>query len=155
MQRQTTIFNNKNIQRTWYIIDATNLPLGRLATEVAILLTGRNKTIFTPNIDCGDYVIIINAKKIGLSGKKNKNKKYYNVSGYAGGLRTRTAQEMKNKYSEEMIRRAIKGMIPKNILGRKIIKKLFVYPDEKYKNQAQKPIIYKFNFLNKEQKESK
>ena len=97
MQRQTTIAKNNEIQRKWYVVDAANKPLGRLATQVAQVLTGKCKPIWTPNVDCGDYVIIINAEKVSLSGDKLNNKKYYNVSGYAGGLRTRTAGTMIEK----------------------------------------------------------
>ena len=103
MQRQTTIAKPLEVKRAWYVIDATDKPLGRLASEVAVILMGKNKPTYTPNVDCGDYVIIVNAAKVGLSGDKIHNKKYYNVSGYNGGLRTRTAGEMLEKYPEEMV----------------------------------------------------
>lgn len=146
MQRQTTIAKPLEVKREWYVIDATNKPLGRLASEVAVILMGKNKPTYTPNVDCGDYVIIINAAKVGLSGDKIHNKKYYNVSGYNGGLRTRTAGEMLEKYPEEMVERSIWGMIPKGRLGRQIYKKLFVYKDENHGHEAQKPVAYELKY---------
>ncbi|MCQ2795693.1 MAG: 50S ribosomal protein L13 [Bacilli bacterium] len=146
MQRQTTIAKNKDIKRTWYLVDAKDQPLGRLASEIAILIMGKNKAIYTPNTDCGDYVVVINAKHVALSGNKIHNKKYYNVSGFAGGLRTRTAGEMLERYPEEMMTRAVWGMIPKGPLGRQMIKKLFVFPEEKHDKEAQKPVKYEVKY---------
>lgn len=146
MQRQTSIAKVKEIKRTWYVVDAKDKPLGRLASEVAVLLMGKNKPIYTPNVDCGDYVIIINAKHVGLSGNKLENKKYYNVSGYAGGLRTRTAKEMIDRYPVEMLERAVWGMVPKGPLGRTIIKKLFVFEEDKHDKEAQKPVVYELKY---------
>jgi large subunit ribosomal protein L13 len=113
MQRQTTIAKANEIQRKWYVIDATDKPLGRLASQVAQVLTGKNKPTWTPNVDCGDYVIIVNAEKVGLSGDKLHNKNYYNVSGYDGGLRVRSAKEMVERFPTEMIERSVHGMVPK------------------------------------------
>ena len=141
MQRQTTIAKANEIQRKWYVVDATDKPLGRLASQVAQVLTGKNKPTWTPNVDCGDYVIIINAEKVSLSGDKLHNKKYYNASGYPGGLRTRTAGEMINKYPCEMVERSVHGMVPKGRLGRQIEKKLFVYAGPDHKHEAQKPEV--------------
>ena len=141
MQRQTTIAKNSDIQRKWYVVDATNIPLGRLATQVAQVLTGKVKPIYTPNVDCGDYVIIINAEKVSLSGDKIHNKKYYNASGFPGGLRTRTAGEMLKNYPTEMLERTLHGMLPKGRLGRQIEKKLFVYAGPEHKHEAQKPEV--------------
>ena len=141
MQRQTTIAKSNEIQRKWYVIDAKGKPLGRLASKVALILTGKNKPIWTPNVDCGDYVIIINAEKVSLSGDKLHNKKYYNASGFPGGLRTRTAGEMINKYPCEMVERSVHGMVPKGRLGRQIEKKLFVYAGPEHKHEAQKPEV--------------
>ena len=142
MQRQTTIAKPAEINRKWYVIDATDVPLGRLASLVAVKLMGKDKTIFTPNVDCGDYIIVVNAEKVALSGNNKKiNKKYYNVSGYNGGLRTRTAGEMLEKYPEEMVERCIWGMLPKGKLGRQIYKKLFVYKGPEHKHDAQKPEV--------------
>ncbi|MDR2847056.1 MAG: 50S ribosomal protein L13 [Mycoplasmataceae bacterium] len=125
--------------RKWFEIDATNVVLGDLAVMAANILRGKSKPTFTPNIDCGDFVIIRNAKQIKLTGKKLINKKYYSHSLYIGGLRTRTAKEMIEKYPEEMIVTAVSGMIPKNRLGKAIINKLFVYADQGKPHDAQKP----------------
>ncbi len=142
MQRQTTIAKPEKIERKWYVIDATGIPYGRLASFVAVKLMGKDKPIYTPHVDCGDYIIIINAEKVALSGKnKLNNKKYYNVSGYNGGLRTRTAGEMVERYPEEMVERSIWGMLPKGPLGRQIFKKLFVYKGAEHQHEAQKPEV--------------
>jgi len=133
MQKKETVEHN------WYIIDATDKPLGRLASKAAVLLRGKHKATFTPHIDCGDNVIIINAKKVALTGNKAETKIYYNHSGYVGGLRERKAKEMKANYSIEMVERAIKGMLPHNRLGSAMIKKLFVYEDENHLHTAQQP----------------
>ena len=146
MQRQTTIAKPNELTRKWYVIDAAGKPLGRLASEVAIILMGKNKPIYTPNVDCGDYVIIINAEKVSLSGDKIHNKKYYNVSGYTGGLRTRTAGEMLARYPEEMVERSVWGMLPKGRLGRQIYKKLFVYKGSEHKHEAQQPEVLELKF---------
>jgi len=147
MQRQTTIAKPAEITRKWYVIDASNKPQGRLASEVAKILMGKNKPIYTPNVDCGDYVIIINAEKVSLSGtNKLNNKKYFNVSLFPGGLRTRTAGEMLEKYPEEMMERCVWGMLPKGKLGRQIAKKLFVYKGNDHKHEAQKPEAYEIKF---------
>ena len=142
MQRQTTIAKPEKIERKWYVIDATDIPYGRLASFVAVKLMGKDKPIYTPHVDCGDYVIIINCEKVKLSGtNKLENKKYYNVSGYTGGLRVRTAGEMLERYPEEMIERSVWGMLPKGRLGRAIAKKLFVYRGSQHKHEAQKPEV--------------
>ena len=130
----------ENIKRQWYVIDATNIPLGRVATKAAHILRGKHKPTYTPHIDCGDYVIIINADKVILTGNKLEDKKYYNHSGYPGGLRERNAKQMISDYPEEMMERAVKGMLPHNRLGRAMGKKLFVYRGETHKHDAQKPI---------------
>ena len=130
----------ENIERKWYVIDAEGKNLGRVATKAAHILRGKHKPTYTPYVDCGDYVIIINAQKVNLTGNKLIDKKYYNHSGYPGGLRERNAKVMINDYPEEMMERAVKGMLPHNRLGRKMGKKLFVYRDENYKQVAQNPI---------------
>ena len=114
--------------------------LARVATKAATILRGKHKATFTPHIDCGDYVIIINASKVNLTGKKLTDKMYYNHSGFPGGLRERNAKEMIENYPEEMMERAIKGMLPKGRLGRQMYKKLFVYAGSEHNQQAQKPI---------------
>ena len=146
MQRQTTIAKQENITRKWYVVDAADKPLGRLASEVAVILMGKNKPTYTPNVDCGDYVIIINASKVKLSGDKVHNKFYYNVSGYTGGLRKRSAGVMLQDYPCEMVERSVWCMLPKGTLGRKIYKKLFVYADAEHKHEAQQPEVKELKY---------
>lgn len=142
----TTYMQKKeNIDRKWYIIDAEGRPLGRIATKAAHILRGKNKVTFTPHIDGGDFIIIINASKVDLTGNKLEKKVYYNHSGYTGGLRERTARVMRESYPIEMVERAVKGMLPKGILGRQMYKKLFVYKDETHPHMAQKPIELKID----------
>ena len=129
----------ETVERKWYVIDAEGKPLGRVASKAAHILRGKHKATYTPHIDCGDYVIIINASKVLLTGNKLEDKKYYSHSQYPGGLRTRTAKEMIEKYPEEMVEKAVKGMLPKNRLGRAMYKKLFVYAGSNHKHMAQKP----------------
>ena len=140
MQRQTTMANANTIERKWYLVDATGISLGRLASKVAVILMGKDKPTYTPHVDTGDYVVIINASKVKLTGNHPKTKKYYyNVSGYNGGLRTRSAGVMLEEYPVELVERAVWGMVPKGRLGRQMVKKLFVYADEKHEQEAQKP----------------
>lgn len=141
MQRQTTMARPQDVTRKWYVVDATNIPLGRLASKVAMILTGKDKPTFTPNVDTGDYVIILNCGKVALTGNKLKNKKYYNHSQYLGGLRTRTAKVMVEQYPVEMVERAVWGMLPKGRLGRQIYRKLFVYEGNEHKHQSQQPEV--------------
>ena len=139
----TFMEKNETVDRKWYVVDAEGVTLGRLATKVAVILKGKHKATYTPHIDCGDYDIVINAEKVKLTGNKLMDKKYYNHSGYVGGLRERNAKTMIEKYPEEMIERAVKGMLPKGPLGRQMAKKLFVYAGPEHKQQAQKPIELK------------
>lgn len=141
----TFMQKKETVERKWYVIDAEGETLGRLATKVATVLKGKHKATFTPHIDCGDYVIIVNAEKVKLTGNKLMDKKYYNHSGYPGGLRERNAKTMIEKYPVEMVERAIKGMLPKGRLGRQMSKKLFVYAGPTHEHQAQKPIEMKVN----------
>ena len=127
------------IERIWYVVDATGYTLGRLASEVAKVLRGKNKPIFTPHIDCGDYVIVVNAEKIKVTGKKLDQKIYYNHSDYVGGMKETTLREMMAKKPERVIELAVKGMLPKGPLGRSMIKKLHVYAGPEHNNAAQKP----------------
>ena len=131
----------ETVERNWYVIDATDVTLGRLASKVAHMLRGKHKATYTPHIDCGDYIIITNAGKVNLTGNKLDKKIYYNHSGYTGGLRERTAREMKEKYPVEMVERAVKGMLPHNRSGRAMAKKLFVYEGETHPHMAQKPEV--------------
>ena len=143
--KNTYMQKAQEVSRNWYVIDATDVNLGRLATKVAHVLRGKHKTTYTPNVDCGDYVIVVNASKINLTGNKLDDKIYYNHSGYTGGLRERTAREMKENYPVEMIERAVKGMLPKGRLGRAMYKKLFVYEGSEHPLAAQKPTEMKAN----------
>ena len=141
--KNTYMQKKEDVKRDWYVVDADGLTLGRLATQVASVLRGKHKPTYTPHIDCGDYVIVVNASKVNLTGNKLDDKIYYNHSGYTGGLRERTARTMKEKYPEEMIERAIKGMLPKGRLGRQMYRKLFVYAGENHPHTAQQPVELK------------
>ena len=136
---KTFMEKKETVNRNWYVIDAENLPLGRVATKAANLLRGKHKVTFTPHIDCGDYVIIVNADKVKLTGNKLDQKMYYNHSGFPGGLRERNAKTMIEKYPVEMVERAVKGMLPHNRLGRQMYKKLFVYAENEHPHTAQQP----------------
>ena len=127
------------IERKWYVVDATGYTLGRLASEVAKVLRGKNKPTYTPHIDTGDYVIVVNAENIKVTGKKLDQKIYYNHSDYVGGMRETTLREMMNKKPERVIELAVKGMLPKGPLGREMIKKLHVYAGAEHAHTAQKP----------------
>ncbi len=131
----------ETVKRNWYVIDATDVPLGRLASKAAFVLRGKHKTTFTPHIDCGDNVIVINADKVKLTGNKLEDKLYYNHSRYVGGLRVRKAKEMVSKYPVEMVELAVKGMLPNGRLGRQMYKKLFVYAGSEHPHMAQKPEV--------------
>ena len=136
---KTFMQRKEDVARDWFVIDANGQTLGRLATRVANVLRGKHKPTYTPHIDGGDYVIIVNTEKIKLTGNKLNDKIYYNHSRYTGGLRERTAKEMVEKYPVEMVERAVKGMLPKGRLGRQMYKKLFVYEGENHPHSAQKP----------------
>jgi large subunit ribosomal protein L13 len=140
--RTTFMANAQNIERKWYVVDAEGKTLGRLATEVAAILRGKHKPTFTPHVDTGDHVIILNASKIELTGKKLTDKIYYRHSQHPGGLKSRTALEMRTNYPERMLELAVKGMLPKNTLGRQIFKKLHVYAGSEHPHQAQQPEVY-------------
>ena len=142
---KTFMAKKSDVKRDWYVIDAEGQTLGRLASKVATVLRGKHKAIYTPHVDCGDYVIVINAEKVKLTGNKLDQKMYYNHSGYPGGLRERTAREMKEKYPVEMVERAIKGMLPKGRLGRQMYKKLFVYAGSEHPHTAQQPVELKMD----------
>ena len=137
--KNTFMQRKEDVVRDWYVIDAEGMTLGRLATKVATVLRGKHKPTYTPHIDGGDNVIVVNAEKVNLTGNKLNDKIYYNHSGYTGGLRERTAKEMIEKYPVEMIERAVKGMLPKGRLGRQMYKKLFVYAGCEHPHAAQKP----------------
>ena len=134
------------IERKWYVVDATGHTLGRLASEIASILRGKNKPTYTPHIDTGDYVIVVNADKIQVTGKKLDQKIYYNHSDYVGGMKETTLKEKMAKKPEDVIRLAVKGMLPKGPLGREMITKLHVYAGADHKHQAQKPEVLEIKY---------
>ena len=136
---KTFMLRKEDVEHKWYVIDAEGKNLGKVAALAASVLRGKNKPTYTPHVACGDNVIIINAEKVNLTGNKLDKKMYYNHSGYPGGLRERTARIMIEKYPVEMVERAVKGMLPKNRLGRQTYSQLFVYAGSEHKHQAQKP----------------
>jgi large subunit ribosomal protein L13 len=135
----TYMAKNETIEHQWFVVDATDKTLGRLATVVASVLKGKHKPTYTPHVDTGDYVIIINAEKIQLTGKKWDQKLYYKHSGYSGGLTSRTARETMDKFPTRMVEKAVQGMLPHTKLGRAQAKKLFVYAGSEHKHSAQQP----------------
>ena len=141
---KTFMASPATIDRKWYVVDATDMTLGRLASEVAKVLRGKNKPIFTPHIDCGDNVIVINAEKIKVTGKKMDQKVYYHHSDYVGGLKKATLREKLEKKPEQVIELAVKGMLPKGPLGRQMFTKLHVYAGPEHKHEAQKPEVLTF-----------
>ena len=136
--------NPDKIERKWYVVDAEGQTLGRLASEVAKVLRGKNKPVFTPHVDTGDYVIIVNADKVKVTGKKMEQKIYYNHSEYVGGMKETTLKEMMDKKPERVLELAVKGMLPKGPLGRTMIKKLHVYAGPEHNHAAQKPEVLTF-----------
>ena len=141
---KTFMASPSTIERKWYVVDATGYTLGRLASEVAKVLRGKNKAIFTPHIDSGDYVIVVNADKIKVTGKKLQQKIYYNHSDYVGGMKETTLKEMLAKKPERVIELAVKGMLPKGPLGRQMYTKLHVYAGPEHDHAAQKPEVLTF-----------
>jgi large subunit ribosomal protein L13 len=135
----TTIVNSNDVQREWFVIDAEGQTIGRLATRIATVLRGKHKATYTPHVDGGDYVIVLNADKIVFTGKKLDQKNYYKYSGYMGGLRSWTARELLNTYPERIVESAVKGMLPKNRLARQMIKKLKIYSGTEHPHGAQNP----------------
>lgn len=138
---KTFSVKKNEVERKWYLIDANGKILGRLASEIAVRLRGKRNPIYTPHIDTGDFVIVINAEKVLLTGKKLEQKVYYRHSGYPGGLKSTTAEKLQQKNPEDLISLVVKGMLPKNSLGRNMIKKLKIYAGEKHPHQAQDPEI--------------
>ena len=141
---QTYMANPDKIERKWYVVDAEGCTLGRLASGVASVLRGKNKPQFTPHVDTGDYVIVVNADKIKVTGKKMDQKIYYNHSDYVGGMKETTLKEMMAKKPEKVVELAVKGMLPKGTLGREMYTKLFVYAGPEHKHAAQKPEVLTF-----------
>ncbi|CCZ63523.1 50S ribosomal protein L13 [Hungatella hathewayi] len=143
---KTFMASPATIERKWYVVDATGHTLGRLASEVAKVLRGKNKPIFTPHMDCGDYVIIVNADKMNVTGKKLDQKIYYNHSDYVGGMKETTLREMMAKKPEKVMELAVKGMLPKGPLGRSMMTKLHVYAGPEHDHAAQKPEVLEIKF---------
>lgn len=141
---KTFMASPSTIERKWYVVDASQYTLGRLSSQVAAILRGKHKPIYTPNIDTGDYVIIINADKVKVTGKKSDKKVYYHHSDYVGGLKETTLKEMMAKKPETVVRLAVKGMLPKGPLGRQMLKKLHVYAGPEHQQAAQKPEVLTF-----------
>ena len=141
---ETFMASPATIDRKWYVVDATDMTLGRLASEVAKVLRGKNKAIFTPHIDTGDYVIVINAEKVKVTGKKLDQKVYYRHSEYVGGMKETTLREMLAKKPEKVVELAVKGMLPKGPLGNQMYTKLYVYAGPEHKHAAQKPEVLTF-----------
>ena len=141
---KTFMASPATIDRKWYVVDATDMTLGRLASEVAKVLRGKNKAIFTPHMDCGDYVIVVNAAKVKVTGRKLDQKVYYHHSDYVGGMKEATLREMLAKKPEKVIELAVKGMLPKGPLGRQMFTKLHVYAGPEHKHEAQKPEVLTF-----------
>jgi large subunit ribosomal protein L13 len=137
---KTFVAKEHEIQKNWHLIDASDKVLGRLATEIATILRGKNKPIFTPHMDAGDYVVVVNAERVVLTGNKLEKKAYYRHSGYVGGLKKTTAKEMLEKKPENLIKLAVKGMLPKTSLGRRQLTKLKVYTGPDHPHQAQQPV---------------
>jgi len=136
---KTAHLNKDTVTRNWYVVDANDLVLGRLATRIATILRGKHKPTFSPHVDGGDFVIVTNAEKIKLTGQKAHQKVYHRHSGYAGGYRTRTAEEILERHPDRIIRRAVWGMLPKGALGRQQIRKLKIYAGSEHPHDAQKP----------------
>jgi len=141
--KTTVMAKSETVDRKWYVVDATNIPLGRVASQVAAVLRGKNKPIYTPHVDTGDYVIVINTDKMVLTGKKMEDKKYFHHSGYPGGIKEETYSDMMAKKSDFVLEKAIKGMLPKNSLGKKMFGKLKCYKGAEHPHQAQQPVELK------------
>ncbi len=141
---KTRSARKEDISRDWYLVDAEGQTLGRMCTQIAMILRGKNKACFTPHVDCGDYVIVINAEKVKLSGQKIDQKKYLTYSGYPGGQKSKTAKQVLRQKPEKIVEHAVIGMLPKTKLGSATFKKLFVYTGPDHKHDAQKPKTIKF-----------
>ena len=143
----TRSVREQDVQRDWLVVDATNCTVGRLATQIATLLRGKHKPLFTPHVDCGDFVIVINADKVVLEGKRAEQKEYFHNTGYPGGGRMRSFSNIMKSKPEEIVELAVKGMLPKSSLGRAIVKKLKVYSGSEHPHSAQQPKSYELPYL--------
>ncbi len=140
----TRVPKEGEIQRQWYLIDVENKVLGRVATKIAVMLRGKHKPFYSPHLDVGDFIVVVNAKHVVLTGRKDKDKKYYRHSGYPGGLKVQTAGEIREKRPEDLIRKAVWGMLPKNKLRKQLMRKLKVYPGAEHPHEAQQPTVLTF-----------
>ena len=138
-EKITRFVKAEDADRKWYVVDAKDQVLGRLASQIARVIRGKNKAVFTPNMDAGDFVVVVNADKVKMTGKRELQKEYFNHSGYPGGVRIRSYAEVMSKNPEEVVEKAVRGMLPKTRLGKKLIKKLKVYSGENHPHAAQKP----------------
>ncbi len=136
--------NAASVQRNWYVVDGTNQTVGRICSKIASVLRGKNKAYYSPHVDCGDYVIVINSEKVVFTGNKIDYKEYQHVTGYPGGQKIEIAKDLQKRRPEVIVERAVKGMLPKNRLGRQMIKKLFVYAGETHPHTAQQPLPFKY-----------
>jgi large subunit ribosomal protein L13 len=136
--------NAASVQRNWYVVDGTNQTVGRICSKIASVLRGKNKAYYSPHVDCGDYVIVINSEKVVFTGNKIDYKEYQHVTGYPGGQKIEIAKDLQKRRPEVIVERAVKGMLPKNRLGRQMIKKLFVYAGEIHPHTAQQPLPFKY-----------
>ena len=141
--KTTVMAKSETVDRKWYVVDATNIPLGRVASQVAAVLRGKNKPIYTPHVDTGDFVIVINTDKMILTGNKMTDKKYFHHSGYPGGIKEATYKDLMEKKSDFVLEKAVKGMLPKNSLGKKMFQKLKCYKGSEHPHQAQQPVELK------------
>ncbi|NCF66197.1 MAG: 50S ribosomal protein L13 [Anaerolineaceae bacterium] len=137
---KTFVTKPAEVERNWYVVDAEGKNLGRLASKIAVILRGKHKPIYSPSVDCGDYVIVLNAEKVTVTGRRLDQKVYYHHSGYPGGIKSITLREQLEKYPTRPVELAVKGMLPKNKLGRKMLKKLKVYAGSDHPHQAQQPV---------------
>ena len=147
--KTTVMAKSETVERKWYVVDATDIPLGRVASQVAAVLRGKNKPIYTPHVDTGDFVIVINTDKMVLTGKKLTDKKYFHHSGYPGGIKEEVYKDMMEKKSDFVLEKAVKGMLPKNSLGKKMFQKLKCYKGSEHPHQAQQPIELKIKGVRK------
>ena len=142
--QKTTLLKKEDVQRKWYVVDVKDQPLGRIATRIALVLMGKNNPNWTPHIDCGNFVVVVNAEKVKLTGKKMEQKKYYRHSGYPGGIKEFTAKQILQKHPERVIELAVKRMLPKTILGRRALRRLKVYAGAEHPHSAQRPEVLEF-----------
>ncbi len=143
---KTVSVRKEDVQRKWHLVDATNLVVGRMSSEIATILRGKHKAYYTPHVDCGDYVVVVNAEKVRFTGNKMEDKVYQRYSGYTGGQKERTAKQQMQKQPEKIIELAVKRMLPKSKLGDQMYRKLFVYSGPDHQHEAQKPEPLKLNY---------